>query len=206
MLQNTNQYGQLAPSLERFDDATAQAEEKAYLLEDVNGASEYAFALWTRWLFSYPPKLAYKLNWHSLLRLSNTRRPNNQSQWGDRLLATFLAKGSYYFTTGDAPTRNPDVHQEIPYGRNLEGNWNFIYFAYKHKQGAAGYVYFSELDQLKSIRFPDVQHGVLIDVLRVSLGGSKFGFTPFNGQIYGLNVKIQSGYIDNEEDLKLQIV
>lgn len=46
------------------------------------------------------------------------------------MLATFVSKGVYHFTTYDAKTSNTNMFQNIDYSDQLEGRWNFIYFSY----------------------------------------------------------------------------
>jgi hypothetical protein len=49
---------------------------------------------------------------------------------GDRTLSLFLGRGYYGFFTYNAYNNNANVAQTIPYGAQLEGVWNFLYFSY----------------------------------------------------------------------------
>lgn len=194
------------PSLHKFDaqpDVEAGiegylAEEREVVVEevDIQGATEYGWGVWTRWLTAYAT--SRKMPQHSLVRMTTNKDHKDHSQPGDRVLAAFVERGVYVFSTYDA--RNPLDRQSIPYEDDLEGNWNFVYFSYDN-QVAMGYVYFSELDQSKSVYFK-VQHYPVLDYVRVLAGVKEFIYDPFYGQLYDLRVRIGCGFIQKQEELK----
>lgn len=49
---------------------------------------------------------------------------------GDRALAIWVGAGYYHFTTYNQANNLPSINQNVDYGDQLEGQWNFIYFSY----------------------------------------------------------------------------
>jgi hypothetical protein len=56
------------------------------------------------------------------------------------LLATFIGKGYYHFTTYEK-------FVDINYHHSLEGIWNFIYYSYKGSEAIA-FLKFGDTDQI----------------------------------------------------------
>lgn len=69
--------------------------------KELNGAQEYGYGLWTRWLQTTPKRVLNKQPWHTLIRLTNQRNLNDMTNMGDRTLAIWIGKGFYHFTTYD---------------------------------------------------------------------------------------------------------
>jgi hypothetical protein len=64
----------------------------------LNGISEYAWGLWSRWSRTGPKNLATKQDFHSLARFT-TNRNHKDAQMKDRTLAVWIGEGFYHFTT-----------------------------------------------------------------------------------------------------------
>jgi len=72
----------------------------------INGITEYAYGMWTRWLWNGPKsKLVNKPPWTGLARLTlNANYEGDARAYGDRTLAIWVGGGYYHFTTyGLAP-------------------------------------------------------------------------------------------------------
>lgn len=66
---------------------------------------------------------------------------------GDRLLAIWLGKGFYHFTTCDKPSNQPNVIKNVNYPDNLDGVWTYIYYSYSaEKKKAVAYIKFGDSD------------------------------------------------------------
>jgi hypothetical protein len=96
----------------------------------LEGVTEYGYGLWTRWLMTTPTRVIEKQPWHQLIRLSNTRKYEDMSAFGNRVLAIWVGKGYYHFTTYDKKANKVNVWQNVNYKDDLEGNWNYIYYSY----------------------------------------------------------------------------
>lgn len=115
--------------------------------EECAGVSEYAYGLWTRWLMTTPNRVAEKSPFHHLIRLTSTEKYEDNSQLGNRVLATWAGKGYYHFTTYDKAQNKISIGQNANYDDYLEGHWNYIYFSFtaKDKPRAVGFVYFGDI-------------------------------------------------------------
>lgn len=91
------------------------------------------------------------------MRLTSIEGHSDAGRPGDRTLAVFLLSGSYGFRTYN--NANPNVALDIPYGKSLEGAWNFIYFSYSSdKQKAVAFVKFGETKQVQRQTFTSISH------------------------------------------------
>lgn len=63
------------------------------------------------------------------------------------MLAVWVGKGFYHFTTYNKIGNKVSISQNIDYGDNLEGQWNYIYYSFtsKGEQRVVAFTYFSEL-------------------------------------------------------------
>ena len=68
-----------------------------------------------------------------LARLTSSKKYQDSSELGDRVLSIMVGKGFYQFGTYDIKGNNANVVNQVPYGDNLEGNWNYLYFSYTQK-------------------------------------------------------------------------
>lgn len=121
--------------------------------EEVESSREYSVSVWTRWLTTYPTRLLFKENYHSIFRLSENIKYEDAQSMGDRVLSAFVNRGSYLFSTYDENSDRPAVNVEVPYHDQLEGHWNLIHFSYKkadEQPKAIAFVYFSETDTISS--------------------------------------------------------
>jgi len=119
--------------------------------EEIESSTEYSVSVWARWLTTYPSRLLFKENYHSIYRLSEKSNYQDASDMGDRVLSAFVGKGVYLFSTYDENTNRPAVNVDIPYHNELEGHWNFLHFSYKkfpEKPSANAFVYFSHTDTI----------------------------------------------------------
>jgi hypothetical protein len=160
--------------------------------------------MWTRWLMTTPTSLLDKAPWHTVIRLSNTQKHEDLAALGNRVLAIWVGKGFYYFTTYDKKTGRPDVVARQNYDDNLEGHWNFIYYSYKLSAAkAVGFVVFGEYEnKIARIEFNDIIHNPLTNYARVRVGAKEFSYLPFNGMIYNVQLFFGNGYIPSMEQLK----
>jgi hypothetical protein len=53
------------------------------------------------------------------------------SELGDRVLAAWVGKGNYAFSTYDRIQSKANLADKVNYHDELEGKWNYIYFCYK---------------------------------------------------------------------------
>lgn len=115
--------------------------------EEAGGVTEYAYGLWTRWLMTIPGRVNEKSPIHQLIRLTNTQKYEDSNQLGNRVLAVFIGKGYYHFTTYDISKKKASIAENIDYGDYLEGHWNYIYFSFTAKDNprAIGFVHFGDL-------------------------------------------------------------
>lgn len=88
--------------------------------------------------------------WYFVSRLT-ANKENDNINMGDRLLAIWLGKGFYHFTTCDKPGNQPNVIKNIDYPENLDGLWTYVYYSYSvEKKKAVAYIKFGE-DDVKKI-------------------------------------------------------
>lgn len=151
-----------------------------------------------------PKRLIDKQPWHTVIRLCNTKKYEDLAALGNRVLAIWVGKGFYYFTTYDKKTGRPDVVSRANYDDNLEGHWNYIYYSYSMKESkAVGFVVYGEYEKkFDKIEFPDMIHNPLTSYARVRVGAKEFSYSPFNGMIYGLRIYFGAGYIPSIEQLR----
>lgn len=156
---------ELLPSA--FDQKDAVFEKEFIEGEDgqeLSGLSEYGFGFWARWSRTGPVSLFSKATWHTLCRMTKNR---NHGDIGtrDRTLAIWVGVGYYHFTTYTPGNNN--VAQNIPYKEQLDGSWNFIYFAYKRfaNSGKTHPVVILNEDTLQEA-YADVLHDFVTDYLR----------------------------------------
>jgi len=125
---------------------------------------------------------------------------------GDRLLAIWLGKGYYHYTTCDSSKNQPNVVQNINYPADIDGVWTYIYYSYSVEQKkAVGFIKFGEDDVKKIVH---TVTNPLTKFLKFTIGGSDSGRYPgFNGLINQIYFSAKVGvFIDSEEELtgKLQ--
>jgi hypothetical protein len=65
-----------------------------------------------------------------LIRLSNTEKYEDNAAFGNRVLAIWVGKGYYHFTTYDKKTNKISISQNINYDDYLEGHWNYLYYSF----------------------------------------------------------------------------
>lgn len=116
--------------------------------KEIGGVQEYGYGFWSRWLQTTPSRVLIKQPWHTLIRLSNQRKYNDMTNNGDRVLAIWVGKGFYHFTTYDQKANQVNIVQNVDYKDQLEGRWNFIYYSYTKQDTprAVGFVVFGDLD------------------------------------------------------------
>lgn len=82
--------------------------------------------------------------WYFVSRLSMNKKDEN-NQMGDRLLAIWLGKGYYHFTTCDEAKKEPNAVQNVNYPADIDGLWTFVYYSYSAKEKKAiGFIKFGE--------------------------------------------------------------
>ena len=64
----------------------------------LNGISEYAWGVWSRWSRTGPKNMPTKQEFHSLARFT-TNKNHKDIQMKDRTLAVWIGAGFYHFTT-----------------------------------------------------------------------------------------------------------
>lgn len=78
------------------------------------------------------------------------------------MLAVWVGKGFYHFTTYDVKTSRISISQNTDYGDYLEGHWNYIYFSFtsKNPSRAVGFVAFGDLngEQVSRVEFNSISH------------------------------------------------
>jgi len=83
-----------------FDSETPEIDTEQEENEDLklNGISEYAWGVWTRWSRTGPKNMPVKSEFHSLARFT-TNRNHKDIGMKDRTLAVWVGTGFYHFTT-----------------------------------------------------------------------------------------------------------
>lgn len=141
-----------------------------------------------------------KAPWHHLVRLTTTTEYDDIAQPGNRCLATFVGRGFYHFATYDTTSQKNNVVQNIDYGDNLEGNWNYIYFSYQglKTKKAVGFVVFGEFTEnnINRVEFQDISHMPML-YARVKVASREFSYEPFNGMIHSLQIFYGQGYVND---------
>jgi len=91
-----------------------------------------------------PSYLVPKAAWYTISRFTMNRN-HADAGYADRGLAIWLGPGYYHFTT--YTNNNNNMVQNIEYTTRLDGEWNYIHYAYKRLTSttgnAKGWVYFS---------------------------------------------------------------
>lgn len=91
-----------------------------------------------------PSYLVPKAAWYTISRFTMNRN-HADAGYADRGLAIWLGPGYYHFTT--YTNNNNNMVQNIEYTTRLDGEWNYIHYAYKRNTStvgnAKGWVYFS---------------------------------------------------------------
>jgi hypothetical protein len=72
--------------------------------------------------------------------LTTNKKHQDKSKPGDRLLAVFIGKGYYHFSTYEK-------FVDINYHNSLEGIWNFLYYSYRGSEAIA-FIKFGDTDQI----------------------------------------------------------
>lgn len=135
--------------------------------DQAESISEYAVGVWTRWLYAFPSTLTKSSEFYHIFRLSSTKELKDKVEIGNRLLMVLLGSNHYQFSTNDAEKNLPSVESKISY-IEVEGEWNYVYAAYKDKQMFGAIV--SRRRDYKSEDFKvEVKHTVLT-------GYAKIGF------------------------------
>jgi hypothetical protein len=93
-----------------------------------NSIKGYGF--WCRYLTASQKRLVKKPAWMLLSRFTVNKEYSDMKDLGDRTLTIFIGKGFYHFTTYNINNNAVNNIQNVDYGNNLEGAWNFIYFSY----------------------------------------------------------------------------
>lgn len=107
--------------------------------------------------------------WYFVSRLSMNKKDEN-NQMGDRLLAIWLGKGYYHFTTCDEAKKEPNAVQNVNYPADIDGLWTFVYYSYSAKEKKAiGFIKFGE-QEIKKVVF-DVQNPST-KYLKFTVGGN----------------------------------
>jgi hypothetical protein len=120
-------------------------------------------------------------------RLTSNLDHQDNSSNGDRVLAIFLGKGFYQFSTYSVNKKSV-INGNIGYLNELEGSWNFVYFCYSlESQNALGYVKFSS-GRIVRESLSDITHKVTSDYMKLILG-SEFNYPSFNGLVTGLTIR-----------------
>ncbi|CAD8140693.1 unnamed protein product [Paramecium octaurelia] len=178
--------------------------------EEVGGVSEYGYGLWTRWLMTTPQRVNDKSPFHHLVRLTNTEKYEDNAEFGNRILATWVGKGYYHFTTYDKKTNKISMAQNVNYDDYLEGHWNYVYYSFtsKDQPRAVGFVLFGDLPEnpVGRIEFIDIQHTPLNGYARVVVANNEFGYPAFNGMISDFRVDFGQGFVGSKEQFLKDII
>ncbi|CAD8058815.1 unnamed protein product [Paramecium sonneborni] len=178
--------------------------------KDVNGFTEYGYGLWTRWLTTIPLRIVEKAPFHQLIRLTSTEQYEDAVQLGNRVLAIWVGKGYYHFTTYNKIGNKISISQNINYDDNLEGEWNYMYFSFTNKQQAraVGFVYFSEQSgtAISRVEFLNLEHVPINGYARVVAANKEFGYQSFNGMIADLQIHLGNGFVGSREQLIKEII
>jgi hypothetical protein len=192
---------------ESFDVAYNDAEHAGVIheLEDdgehtLNGIIEYGIGFWSRFLWNgLKAKLLNKPEWMGLARVASRKDFQDAALPGDRNLAVFVGRGFYHFATYS--NSEPNIFQNIPYGTDLDGKWNYIYFGYKRTSmkvgNANGFVQFhTGISQQTDFALNEIIHNALQSYLYFSVGSSGTKFkqvSAFNGQVARVRLSLGSG-------------
>ncbi|CAD8140464.1 unnamed protein product [Paramecium pentaurelia] len=175
----------------------------------INGQSEYAFGMWTRWLSTLPKYLSKRAPIHNIARLgtqgyviesvdgklvrSNANRPKTPK---DTTLSIALTTDSYEFQT-------LKLKEELPFSQ-LEGRWHYVYFGYKrhgNKGLAKGYVQFGVDGEVEEVIF-DIYHDFLLEYVEFIVG--KTAAPLFNGEMARITFSFGPGsFVPTTDTLKL---
>jgi hypothetical protein len=142
--------------------------------------------------------------WYFMSRLTANKNSDNINM-GDRLLAIWLGKGFYHFTSCDKPSNQPNVIKNVNYPENLDGVWTYIYYSYSaEKKKAVAYIKFGDTDIQK------VEHQVThptTKYVKFSVGGTDDKRYPgFNGLLSGIYFSAKPGvFIDNDDDIQAKL-
>lgn len=156
-----------------------------------------------------PERVWDKSPFHHLVRLTNTEKYEDNSQLGNRVLAIWVGKNAYHYTTYDKTTNKPSIHQDAKYDDFLEGHWNYIYFSYSAAASkAVGFVHFGDLEgnQVQRVEFVNVQHVPLNGYARVVVANKEFGYVPFNGMIKNFRLYLGKGFVDQAAQLQKNVL
>jgi hypothetical protein len=197
---------------DRLKTAPSADADAVYDLEfedESDGATEYGYGLWTRWLQTTPTRVVNKAPWHHLIRLTTTTNYEDLAAPGNRCLGNWIGKGFYHFTTYDVTSSKNNVIQNIEYGDNLEGNWNYIYFSYQalKTKKAVGFVVFGEFaeNNIKRVEFVDISHLPML-YARIKVASKEFSYEPFNGMIKDLQINYGQGFVNDIQEFKDRIL
>lgn len=100
-------------------------------------------------MVAYPKRLPNGKDapWYFVARLTSNKKYDNIGM-GDRILALWLGKGFYHFTTCDAPKSNPNVAANIDYPSDIDGLWTYVYYSYSAEQKkAVAFIKFGDTEE-----------------------------------------------------------
>lgn len=151
-------------------------------------------------MLAIPKRVVTKPDWMSVARL--TSGTGDFSAVGDRVLAMFIGRGFYQFSTYNL-ARNINMQPfNIDYGRSLEGVWNFVYVCYSGPASTAlAWARFGDDNRVVRAMVSEVRHELLPGHATFTMG-KEFRYMGFNGLVKGLIVRFdRTAYISSEDDL-----
>lgn len=108
----------------------------------------------------------------------------------DRVLSAFLIKGSYDFSSYDMSTNNFAANSLAAY-EQIEGQWNFVYMAYKEGQ-VVGIVIVRDSAKALKVQFA-VKHVPLVGYAKLLIGVPEFGHGQFHGWFFDPRLYLGQG-------------
>jgi protein transport protein SEC24 len=147
----------------------------------INGISEYGYGFWMKWSRTGPGKsLVSKAPWYNIARLTINKGYGDASALGDRTLAAWVGTQIYHFCTYDVPSNNVNVCNNINYGNELDGVWEFLYFSYKKTSATGNVVGFIKMSDTVQTISGAVTHTLLQNYLYFSVGKDNY-YPGYNG-------------------------
>jgi protein transport protein SEC24 len=125
--------------------------------------------------------------------------------FGDRILAIWMAKGFYHFATYNTDPPSLTVSANLPYPADSEGTWVYLYYSYKRFAESEGRAIafagiFQSISQIEINE--QVVHNPLNDYLLFTVGHAGSNYKNFNGQITSVKLNLGPGaFIESKAEL-----
>ncbi|CAD8126727.1 unnamed protein product [Paramecium sonneborni] len=176
-------------------------EDQKTTVEFHSAVNQYAIGVWTRWESEFFE--SKQIQFHNIYRFTNRKQYEDKAQLGDRVLFSYLTNKNYEFSTYNKKQSITAINTQIPYDF-IEGDWNYIYFAYKETNLYAAVIH-KQSQKAEHTILKDIEHFIL-GYAQLIINKPEFGFQSFKGQIYDLRLFLGDGaYLDDTQKLASMI-